>query len=72
MGGLAVFAEEHIAHLVQVMPNKNEDSNWVKLKKELCGEREDIFIGTFYVSPHNNNNNIQTDFFNKFDNEIKG
>ena len=54
VGGLSVFAKEHIAHLTQVMPNKTEDSIWVKLKKDLCGEREDIFIGTFYVSPHNN------------------
>ena len=44
---------------------------WVNLKKDLCGEREDdIFIGTFYAGPHNNNNNTQSDFVNKFDNEI--
>ena len=33
-GGIAVFVKEEIIHLVQVLENKNEDSIWVKIKKE--------------------------------------
>ena len=50
----------------------NEDSIWVKLGKKLCGEEEDIFIGTYYVSPPNNNkkNSENIDFFTDFNEEI--
>ena len=33
------------------MKNNNADSIWVKLKKEITGEENDIFIGTWYLSP---------------------
>ena len=35
--------------------NENDDSLWIKIKKELTGEREDIFIGTVYLSPYKSN-----------------
>ena len=50
-GGLAVFAKTEFANLVKPVENDNEDSIWVKLKKEETGERGDIFIGTIYLSP---------------------
>ncbi len=31
----------------------SEDSIWVKLKKEFIGTSEDVYIGTYYVSPEN-------------------
>ena len=31
--GLGVFVTKDMEHLVQVVPNKNEDSIWIKLKK---------------------------------------
>ena len=43
-GGLGVFVREEIDHLVQVVPNNNEDSIWIKLKKEASNEKEDIYI----------------------------
>ena len=33
------------------MKTDNLDSIWVKLKKELSGEENDIFIGTYFISP---------------------
>ena len=33
------------------MKTENQDSIWVKLKKELSGEENDIFIGTYYINP---------------------
>ena len=50
-GGVAAFVDEKFDHLVKVIPNKNEDYIWIKIKKEFCGETEDISIGTFYVTP---------------------
>ena len=49
-----VFVKEKFEHLVQAIPNKNEDTIWIKIEKEFCGETDDIFIGTFYVSPAKN------------------
>ena len=32
-GGIGVFVKKEMAHLVQAMPNENEDSIWIKLPK---------------------------------------
>ena len=37
--------------MFSVMKNDNQDSIWVKLKKESSGEENDIYIGTYYISP---------------------
>ena len=50
-GGIGIFVKEEFKHLIQLIPNENQDSIWVKMKKELCGEKEDMFLGSFYVSP---------------------
>ena len=34
-----------------MIPNDNQDSIWLKIKKEACDEPEDIFLGFFYISP---------------------
>ena len=36
------MVKEYLEHLVQVIPNNNEDSIWGKLRKSLSGEVEDI------------------------------
>ena len=70
-GGLAVLVREQIEHLVQVIPNNNDDSIWVKLGNKLCGEDKDIFIGTYYVSPPSSSNKSQhMDFFTDINEEI--
>ena len=56
---------------MQVLPNKNEDSIWIKLKKDHCKESKDIFIGTYYVSPANNKKSSKKiDFFTTLNEEI--
>ena len=50
-GGIGIFVKEAYQHLVQVIPNDNQDSIWLKIKKEACDEPEDIFLGSFYISP---------------------
>ena len=52
-GGLGVFVREEIDHLVQVVPNDNDDSIWIRMKKEVVDENEDVYLGTYYVSPYN-------------------
>ena len=42
-GGIAVFAKAHIAKMFSVIKTDNQDSIWVKLKKELSGEEDDFF-----------------------------
>ena len=50
-GGIGIFVKEAYQHLVQVIPNDNQDSIWLRIKKEACDEPEDIFLGSFYISP---------------------
>ena len=73
-GGLAIFVKAEIEHLVQVIPNNNENSIWIKLGKSISGEMEDIYIGTYYVSPPNSKvekkNPMSGDFFTEFNEEI--
>ena len=50
-GGIAIFTKVHTSKMFSVMKTDNQDSIWVKLKKELSGEENDIYIGTYYISP---------------------
>lgn len=68
-GGVGVFVKEGIDHLVDVMPNDIEDSIWVKIKGELNGSKEDMYLGTYYVSPYNKKNK-NFDFFSVVNEEI--
>ena len=49
-GGIAVFVREEMGDLARVVPNTNENSIWIQIKKESEGGR-DVFIGSYYVSP---------------------
>ena len=55
-GGLAVFVKEHLLRYVVPQINKNEDSIWIKIKKEILDRKEDIFLATVYINPHKSNN----------------
>ena len=43
-GGIGIFVKEECKHLVKVLPNQNQDSIWIRLKKEDCNEPDDIYI----------------------------
>ena len=43
-GGLAVFIKSKYENMIEPVSNKNPDSIWIKIKKEKCGETEDVFI----------------------------
>ena len=69
-GGIGIFVKEDFEHLIQLVPNENQDSIWVKIRKELCGEKEDIFVGSFYVSPKGKKSDKKTDFFVSMNKEL--
>lgn len=69
-GGIGFFAKHEIAHLVQAMPNKSGDSIWVKLSKTKLEESEDIFIGTYYISPPNRENSNDSDILSTLNEEL--
>ena len=69
-GGIGIFIKEELKHLVQVSPNKNQDSIWIKIKKKFCNENEDIFLGSFYVSPEKRKDSSKTDFFTMINEEV--
>ena len=62
-GGIGFFVRNEISHYVQVVPNSNIDSIWIKLQKKFLGETDDIFIGTYYGSPQKCKNDDTSDFF---------
>ena len=55
-GGIAVFIRETRINLFETVKLENEDTIWVKVKKEATGEERDIFIGTCYFNPQRTNN----------------
>ena len=50
-GGVAIFIKESIADLFELVSMGNEDTIWVKAKKEVTGEERDIYIRTCYFNP---------------------
>ena len=70
-GGIGVFAKENLRNLIQVIPNDNEDSIWFKIKKDLRQDKDDIFVGSYYVSPPNKKNSGKFDFFSTLNDEIQ-
>lgn len=79
-GGMAVFVKETLYDLVHVVPNTNENSIWIKFKQKAYNYSEDIYLGTFYLSPYNtqkksnddsNKNKTRTDIFELLNGEIK-
>ena len=50
-GGLGVFVKEHLSHLVELAPNECDDSIWILLKPLLTKKAENIYLGTYYISP---------------------
>ena len=69
-GGIGVFVKEKYVGIVDLVPNKNPDSIWIKIKKELCDEPEDVYIGSFYVSPDGKKSRGKVDFFSSLNEEI--
>ena len=57
-GGIALFCKENISK--HFIPTKRENKNvlWVKIKKEFIGWNKDIYIGTVYLSPTGNKENV--------------
>ena len=69
-GGIGLFVRQEISHIVQVVPNKNKDSIWIKIKKEFLQESHDVYIGTYYGSPPNQKCDNTNDFFTALNEEI--
>ena len=56
-GGIAVFAKENIFDSSHVVPNTNENSIWIKLKKTISTVNE-LYIGSYCISPESKKNKL--------------
>ena len=67
-GGIGIFVRGEVSHLVKEIENKNPDSIWVKVKN---GNKkgQELYLGTYYVSPDNKNNK-KCDFLRNINEEI--
>ena len=54
-GGLAVFVRPHLAKIFTKIKTKDENTIWTKIKKEVSGEKEDIFVASCYLNPSQEN-----------------
>ena len=54
---------------IRVSINSNNDSIWIKLKKEFLQENNDVYIGTYYGSP-TKRKAVNCDFFKSLNDEI--
>ena len=54
-GGIAIFAKEHLSNKVTPVQSNREFSIWVKIKKELSRNQDDIYLACVYMNPHKNN-----------------
>ena len=61
-GGIALFSKEHVSKFIIPIQNDNQDVIWAKIKKELLGEDRKIYLGTIYISPTGNKENIAKKF----------
>ena len=50
-GGIAVFVKNHISKLFTPVHTDDDNTIWVKIKKEGINSNCDIYIGTHYMSP---------------------
>ena len=54
-GGLAYFAKPNISKYVTPINNTNQDTIWIKIKKDILDKQHDTYVGTVYLPPHKNN-----------------
>ena len=59
-GGLAIFIKESFINKFTEVKTEDENTIWIKMKKELVGYEEDIFLGTSYLSPNWNNSKLKS------------
>ena len=61
-GGIAVYAKTYLidSKTVCQVNTHNKNSVWLKLTKDKFDEPEDIFVGTFYLSPESYENQIKS------------
>ena len=71
-GGLAIFVKQHLQKIVHVVPSDNEESTWIKIKQKHRHARgnDDIYIGTFYMSPKHMRNKNKKDLFTILNEEV--
>ena len=56
-GGIAAFVNENLVNPINVVPDTDENSIWIKIKKNFSND-SDLYIGTYYISPKSVKNNI--------------
>ena len=58
-GGLSLYINQKLANGVSYIPTENKNTIWCKLDRNYFGFKNDIYLGTVYLSPPNyeRNNN---------------
>ena len=56
-GVIAVFVKNHISNLFTPVKTDDENTIWVKIKKEMTKAGFDVYVGTHYMSPSKTTNN---------------
>ena len=59
--------EEGLLKYVTPINNTNENSLWLKVKKEVLDGKQDIFIGTVYLTPRKSNSDNSKKIYELFE-----
>ena len=71
-GGIAVYVRTYLidSKAVCQVNTHNKNSVWLKLRKDKFDEPEDIFIGTFYLSPESYEKQMKSNYMDDLEKEV--
>ena len=69
-GGLALYFRQHIKNGITIIPSKNPNTLWIKLKADFFNSKNDTFICFVYISPSDSAHNISVSDLDEIRNEI--
>ena len=61
-GGIAVFCKPDISKLIDIAHNAHDDAIWIKIGRGVYGGSDDTYLGTCYIPPNGNKENIAKKF----------
>ena len=69
-GGLSLYINQTLANGVSYIPTENKNTIWCKLDRNYFGFKNDIYLGTVYLSPPNYERNNNDDLMLSFSQRV--
>ena len=69
-GGLSLYINQKLANGVSYIPTENKNTIWCKLDRNYFGFKNDVYLGTVYLSPPNYERNNNDDLISEIEAEM--